>query len=86
MGVRVDNCVDFPALPILRVTKSMDDVLKAIAEVLFEIVWRGPGYLVLRAFRSKEHIKFEGCLVLAVGLAFWLAVALVVWGAIELLS
>lgn len=43
-------------------------------DVVLEIVIRGPGYLICRAF--NKNIDADGALVMGVGLAFWIVLAI----------
>ena len=61
---------------------AMDEIF----EVLLEIAWKGPGYLILRFLRPNSQTNPGECLVLVVGTAFWAVVALAVWGFVLLLS
>jgi hypothetical protein len=65
---------------------SVDDILKAICEVLFEFAWKGPGCLILRALRPKRETNPDGCMVLIVGTAFWAVIGLAIWGIVVLVS
>ena len=65
---------------------SMDDILKAFLEALFEIAWKGPGYLILRAVRPNQETNPDGCLVLIVGTLFWAVIGLAIWGIVVLVS
>jgi hypothetical protein len=63
----------------------VDDILKALLEVVFEVAWKGPGYLILRVVCPKAETAPDGCLVLLVGTAFWTVVALGICGLVMLL-
>ncbi len=67
----------------------MDDVFqaffRAFLELLLEIVWKGPGYLILRLLRPCARHDFEGAPVLLVGTLFWVVFVLVIWGVVALL-
>lgn len=61
-------------------------LLRIIGEVVFEILLKGPGYLILKLFRpglvSDSDSAFDGpdgCLVPVVGIVFWSVVFWVVW-------
>ncbi len=62
----------------------MDEVFgflaRAIAELVIEILIRGPGWMIVRLFREPEAIDADGLLVLVVGILFWVAVAFSIWG------
>ena len=56
----------------------MQDIFEVIARVLVEIVvellLKGPGYLIVKSFRSETDADPDGCLVFVVGILFWCVV------------
>lgn len=68
-----------------HVGEILEAILRALFETLFEVALKGPGYLLVRWFRPKSAINPDGCLVLIVGMAFWLFIGLGVCGLLVLL-
>ena len=65
----------------------MDVIIQAFLEIVFEVLIKGPGYLIVRAVRrcgkkpqeSTEEPNPEGCLVLVVGVSFWCLIFFGLW-------
>ena len=51
-------------------------VVRAVCEVVFELVVRGTGWVICRAF--GQHVDPEGGWATCVGLVVWLAIAIAV--------
>jgi hypothetical protein len=62
----------------------VDEVLKAVLELLFEIALKLPGCAIVKCFRPKAEIEPDGCLVVVCGLVFWLLVGLSIWAVVVL--
>lgn len=58
--------------------------MEAIFEILFELAIKVPGFLILRCFRPKSDP--DGCLVVLLGLMFWLLVGLTIWGIVVMVN
>lgn len=57
----------------------VSSVLEALFSIVFEILIKGPGYLLLRLFQPAEGVEPDGCLVVMIGLAFWAVVGIGIW-------
>jgi hypothetical protein len=51
-------------------------IAQIIVEIFFEILIKGPGYLIVRIFRPRESIDADGAAVILVGVCFWVVVLL----------
>lgn len=45
-----------------------------IKEIIFEILFRGPGYLITRTYRSTDEIDIDHIDVILWSIVFWVAV------------
>lgn len=60
--------------------------VRLILEPVVELLIKGPGYLIVRFYRSMQdsagpvpHDDPDGCVVLVAGILFWSAVMGIVW-------
>ena len=49
-----------------------------VLEIVLEILIKGPGYVIVRAFRRRESVDPDSAVVILVGILFW--VVLIVGG------
>lgn len=56
----------------------MEFILRLFLELFFELALKGPGYLLTRWLFPREQTDPEGCLVVMLGIAFWIVVGALV--------
>lgn len=56
----------------------MEFILRLFLELFFELAMKGPGYLLARWLYPREQTDPDGCLVVVLGIAFWIAVGALV--------
>ncbi len=71
-----------PETTIPIVSDFLETILKALFEILFEIVVRVPGYLFIRWFRPDSNDAPDGCLAFMIGVIFWSLIGMVIWGVV----
>lgn len=42
-----------------------------LIEVVFELMLKGPGYLIVRMYTPKQKVNFDGAAVIIWGVLFW---------------
>ena len=57
----------------------LEVVLRAVAELILELMFRIPGYLILRACGATPSGDPHGCLEMIWGGLFWVVVGLLIW-------
>ena len=63
-------------------SEIFEALLRALFELIFEILVKGPGWLIVRLCPFEKPPNPDGCLVISIGLAWWTVVGLLIWGAI----
>jgi len=55
-------------------------VIRALAELMFGLLIRGPGWMIVRRFRQSDDVNADGCFVFLVGLLFWIVLGALIGG------
>jgi len=58
-------------------------VFRVVAELILELMFRGPGYLILRLCGVTPAGDPQGCLAIVCGGVFWLCVGLLIWAIVS---
>jgi len=70
-------------IPERGIGRSMQEIIglvvRALLEIVVSVLLQLPGLLIVYGFGRKDDVQVEGCLVLAVSLAFWGLVAGGIW-------
>lgn len=57
----------------------LEAMLKGVLELVFEILIKGPGYLLWKWLRPDSETDPDGCLSIVCGVLFWAIVVLAIW-------